>query len=686
MARIPSSNIEPTTGKRYQFSHRKTKKMGLRCCKVFMVNHAFVLWIGSNLLFGFAESFASGNAVNHYSGTNGVAPIPLASPECWLTAVKAFDFLKAVDSATNTVAVCQWMTSNDQKLLALELARCHLKDLDRPLVHETSKCSNKGSLENLTTCLHTLTDAGMTSYTHFFSYVNQLCTRLLQEVVVGHFYEASHRLAASSELAEERLSAMIQHHGELWDAWKEQDERLLDMHETFKDHVRDQSNLLTQHVSQLQREMRGQQEEWLVEHNHLQQEQTRKLQNQHEELERLSQIVARTNTSILPWSVGLDSLASQVLKGYSFLKVFLYLIGVLQVIWVFTYPQRLRWLGYYLKRLTALEAILECRFIWENDGLLSCREGQALVSGLRAVTFIIASLFYLLGMLTSLFRRQDSKETQVPEVVTPENIPNQAIQESILSRLESFETEWKMQQQRKIENVISNAPMRSNDNINTKGTVQATSSDPEVWQGDGAHMSRNPVYRHHSTSEHEHFNRLATNPNFATFPPAGSNVVTPPLDRTFRPPAWNPSYWNPHPTSPHDWDPMAMTHWVSNSNIFPQPRDQQTANMEDQQPSDSNSEHQDDMDQMKPSHGHGSSPSNLPSDVHMETHSRSIDREAIDTPPTESEGQDKQDDHETDTGSNESSLFFRKRAAVDMVEEGPLAKRFKKQCEQHIHG
>jgi hypothetical protein len=674
--RVPSSNFEfvmvRPQQKRYQFYHHNAKKMCLRCCDVSMVTHVFVLWtVVSSLLFGFAESFASGNAVNNYLGTNGIAAIPLASPECWLTAVKAFDLLKTVDSATDTAAVCQWMTSNDQKLLALELARCHLKDLGRPLVHETSECSNEGSLENLTTCLHTLTDAGMTSYTHFFSYVNQLCTRLLQEVVVGHFYETSHRLAKSSELAEERLSAMIHHHGELWDAWKERDERLLDMHETFKDHVRDQSNLLTQYLSQLQREMRGQQEEWLIEHNHLQREQAGKLQQQHEELERLSEIVARTNKSILPWSMGLDSLASQVLKGYSFLKAFLYLIGVLQVIWLFTYPQRLRWLGYYLKRLAALEALLECRCLWENDDLLSSREGQDFVSDLRAVTLLIGSLAYLLGMVASLFRRQDPKETQVPKVVIPENIPNQAIQESILSRLESFETEWKrvmQQQQRETENTISNAPMRSNDNINTKGTVQATSSDPEVWQADGAHMPRNPVYNHHSTSEHEHFSRLAANLNFATFPPAaGSNVVTPPLDRTFRPPAWNPSYWNPPPMSPH-----------SRGRIVPHPTNQEIANMEDQEPSHTNSENQDDMDQKETSHGHGSSPSKLPSDVHMETqsdsimpeHSRSIDREPVHM----------QDDDDIDTGSDESSLFFRKRpAAVDMVEEEPLAKRIKKQ-------
>jgi hypothetical protein len=469
----------------------------------------------------------------------------------------------------------------------------------------------------------------------------------------------------------------------------------LDMHETFKDHVRDQSNLLTQHVSQLQHEMRGQQEEWLIEHNNLQQEQGRKLQQQHEELQRLSEIIARTNKSILPWSVGLDSLASQVLKGYSLLKVFLYLIGVLQVIWLFTYPQRLRWLGYYLKRLAALGALLECGFLWANDGLWSIRKDQDVICDLRAVTFLLGYLVYLVGMVTSLFRCQD------PKVVIPENIPSQATQESILARLESFETEWKRvrQQQRETENTISNVPMRSNDNINTKGTAaQSTSSNPEVCQAepDGAHMSSNPVDIHHSTREHEHCNRLAANPNSATFPPARSNVVTPPLDRTFRPPAWNyPSYWNPPPMAPHGWGPMTMSraHWASNSSIFsPSTNEQQTANMEDQAPSDSNSEEQDSMDQGEASHGgQGSSPSKIPSDVYMETRSKSImrdqsrsmDREVIDTPPidepSESEDGDmQQDDDKTDTGSNESSLFFRKRPAVDMEEQEPLPKRFKK--------
>ena len=125
--------------------------------------------------------------------TAGVDRIPPASPECWLTAIKAFSYLSGEQSGTYSssansksaksismevaTTACSWMTPEHQKLLALHLSSCHLNDVGRPLfmkeVNDPTKaaiCSSNSSLEipevtldNLAICLTILSDAGVTT-------------------------------------------------------------------------------------------------------------------------------------------------------------------------------------------------------------------------------------------------------------------------------------------------------------------------------------------------------------------------------------------------------------------------------------------------------------------------------------------------------------------------------------------
>jgi hypothetical protein len=200
-------------------------------------------------------SSSSSSSTAIFFGTASLDLIP-ASPDCWLEAIEALkkrsnsvffdggeDIMDGEDgSKVVNDMTCSSMTSEDQKFLALELSRCHLLDLGRPLFQfkdedERNTCSqtmrdcskNDGSQQanNIATnCLIHLTDPGVSTYTHFFSYVNQLCTRLLSETIFGMYYQTSNQLARSSKIAESKMQILIEQQDVLLDRWNEREKHV----------------------------------------------------------------------------------------------------------------------------------------------------------------------------------------------------------------------------------------------------------------------------------------------------------------------------------------------------------------------------------------------------------------------------------------------------------------------------
>ena len=226
---------------------------------------------------------------NHYLNHGDLQPIPPASPDCWLSAFKSLDAdgIHFTPDGTVDATVCSWMAPDHQKVLALELSRCHLKDLGRSLMtDDTMTCSDV----NIVNCLTKLSDIGVTTYTSFFAYVNQLCLRLLQEVVVNHYHSTSFRLAKSSELAEGRLQEMIE--------------------------MMDQSDVVMNRVLEVQNNLRENEEKWILRQEQERKEQAHALERQLQELQAWSEETRKniTELAMAPWYHGLQSAA---LTGYS---------------------------------------------------------------------------------------------------------------------------------------------------------------------------------------------------------------------------------------------------------------------------------------------------------------------------------------------------------------------------------
>jgi hypothetical protein len=360
-------------------------------------------WIGSSTVQG--EGVVSG--------------IP-SSPDCWLHAIRAME----IDS-TSTADACNWMTTKYQKIMALEMAKCHVTDLGRTLFDETSSrydneiCSQESYQDNLASCLTHLTPSAETAYTHFLTYINQLCTRLSREMVMDRFYETSVNLAKASAEAERQLKEMIKHQEEMRESWNEREKDTALFHERFRHDVYQERIRWAKESAQLRSQWHQEQEEWLLQHQRLQQSQMNEINGQQRELRRqknelaaLSDTVARAHQSIRPWSLNLQSFYLYAQNAYRILKWMLHIIGSAILIWIFTMPQCLRWIRRYMLIWIVTGGLIEALFIsLQQHGQSSDEDIDEMSSLLRGAMSVIETAFYLLGALISPCFRRGHQET-----------------------------------------------------------------------------------------------------------------------------------------------------------------------------------------------------------------------------------------------------------------------------------
>ena len=375
--------------------------------------------------------------------------MPPASPECWLNAVNVFSYLseeqgtppmssanaKSAKSISMDVATtaCSWMSNEHQKLLALHLASCHLSDIGRPLFMKdvSHECSSDNTsdrpfvtLDNLSTCLTKLSDAGVTTYTHFFSYVNQLCTRLLQEVLVGHYYETSDRLAKSSQQAHEKVEAIVQQHEMLWDNWNERQSELVQFQESFR------------------KELLGQQEQWLKYQTSLQKNHTKALESQHRHIQKMSEAVAKANQTMKPWLAIAESILAVTSQNIlNFASCLQFVCGAVCAIFIVTFFSRTRWLRKRLCTIVLVEVTLELGLCFlnaqedEDLGWLSLVKQDERIPTLRWGANLTLVIVFVGSLLVLLLQRLTGYEE--PDISPPADDS----QESRLRRLDIIEAE-----------------------------------------------------------------------------------------------------------------------------------------------------------------------------------------------------------------------------------------------------
>lgn len=315
-------------------------------------------------------------------GTTNLAFIP-ASPDCWLDAIQSLKIhtgsvLEEAFHATSTEGeshpltsvTCSWLTAVDQKVLALELSKCHMRDLQRPLFHfeteedrkacetslsdysraqeEASDGNHLPSDQTLTSrniatkCLARLTDSGVNSYTHFFSYVNQLCTRLLSEFVLGQYYETSYHLARSSKVAEAKIQSLIEQQDLLFHRWTEREQHVLGMYDQLESHVEMQTVGLESKIERLRTKLGEEHEHWKEEYARFQENLVKEMERHQREFAFFSGIVRKVQDSVATCTLAVESLWKSVQIGQSvFRGIFLSIGGIFSSL-ILTWPGSLR--------------------------------------------------------------------------------------------------------------------------------------------------------------------------------------------------------------------------------------------------------------------------------------------------------------------------------------------------------
>jgi hypothetical protein len=356
---------------------------------------------------------------------------PPASPDCWL------DTIRNLGIAQLDGAACTLLDAPHQQALSLQLTRCHLQTMGRPLVDLTTTeeenddddhvCWNIRA-DTVEECLPRLSDIAATTYTLFFKDIHHLCTRLLQETISKQYYQTSQELAQISKLAESRLSQMVEHQEHSLVVWEEREESMTRWLET---HARQ----TTSQTLQLQEE--------------LQLLQQRQLQEHKQELQSLADAVQKTRLSITPWTQAVDFVLAHATTGYLIIKVLMVSFGLGLVILLLTAPKQLKWMRFRLFMMVLVAGGAEIALhLWlTDDEELSALEKREVSDGLRVFFHSALCTAYLQGIMSSICCRRKHKDENEEEKEDRDDRIRWNRQEEQLRRLERYNRQIMFQQQ-----------------------------------------------------------------------------------------------------------------------------------------------------------------------------------------------------------------------------------------------
>jgi len=247
---------------------------------------------------------------------------------------------------------CRRLSYEHQKLLALELTKCHLADAGQSAFERT--CHAAASQE----CISLLNDRGFHSYTTFKVHVEQYCLKLNHDLMIYRQQELGVQLQQSAQRATVQFTELIDQQ----DAMKEQyshlfvtlTEQQTELHSSLLQQSLKRQEQLEQQVLQRQELQEQQLHEWLQD---LMTGQTHEMQLQRKELQNLSTAVGTTTLQLKPL-LGMDRVLGFITNGVNIGSLLVYLYIALNVICLLTLPSCVRACRKRLFGLAMLEFLL----------------------------------------------------------------------------------------------------------------------------------------------------------------------------------------------------------------------------------------------------------------------------------------------------------------------------------------
>jgi hypothetical protein len=396
---------------------------------------------GSDAIVILAHDMIGGE--EHSSSSIGI-PV---SPSCWASAMIALLGPSSPVGTTDAASFCANLPETSQKRLALELARCHLEDMQKPLfqsprmAEECSKTSLmliRSNESALRSCLSGLTDAGEHAYTHYMPYLQALCIRKTQELFLRHQQSIKDDLAAEyAEMSRSSIEHMESVQQSTARHAEELNAKLTDMPLAIQNQLADQLSELIgkelgERLAQAMEQQTNQQSEVFSEilgniqlqdlqrqqqHDdwgHYQagmflkqaQEMERQrdaLRESRERIEDLSSKVSKTSMTMQPL-VGLETFMKAATEGYSWISFLLYFLATFNVVWVMTRPARCHRFRLYIFTVVITEAVMELAMkLAVTHGLLDDVDRLGWTTELRRLALLLECMTYVAGLLMSLF-------------------------------------------------------------------------------------------------------------------------------------------------------------------------------------------------------------------------------------------------------------------------------------------
>lgn len=330
----------------------------------------------------------------------------VTSPECWRDAARAMN-LDAFNSD-----VCHLMTSEDQKLLAIELARCHLLDLGRPLFDDTEICSRDSYQNNLSDCLKHLSTAGETAYTHLRTSIYQLCAQLRQEVTMIDYQQLSSQLARTSAATGKHLEEMLKEQEQLRDIWKEREKESISRYDELKKTIEKDRLQWKNESSNMWSQVQGEKELFLKREYDLQRQMFKEMTEQQENLIRQSRELDQfRHTIFAPWFFSFESVYACFRYVNQIMHWLLWIIGSTLMARLLTIPASVRWLRPYVTALFFFAGIFEQ--ITANGWSPTTVEDPNDLNGVFLFLLIIAGMGTLVyGVLATCCCRNKQEQEQ----------------------------------------------------------------------------------------------------------------------------------------------------------------------------------------------------------------------------------------------------------------------------------
>ncbi|EED87211.1 predicted protein [Thalassiosira pseudonana CCMP1335] len=157
-----------------------------------------------------------------------------SSPQCWMTSITTINHWKGTQddpSVSSGRDYCASMTSDQQKLIALEMTNCQLKEGNRPMfdankitydelgvssvtehssVYQSCPVGKQPShAYDVSSCLPLLSQDAWNLYHQILLYTNDVCTRLTDEIMIRQKKEATQMLVHVSSSLSRHLKSVL---------------------------------------------------------------------------------------------------------------------------------------------------------------------------------------------------------------------------------------------------------------------------------------------------------------------------------------------------------------------------------------------------------------------------------------------------------------------------------------------